>query len=199
MPVCRKKFLSRPRFERQLSSSWLVILVKYLDSYFLNMYSDTYMHVVLTSIGHLTPKLSTNRVSVARYVRGICPGFFPSWNHTLLMQFCLGSGEQISVNRLCVKGNAKANMICSSRSNTESVVWLEACLWLMIIIKTIIEGNKCFKVNCADSHTKLLCFWNHTKFQLRNKVRAQTMLRGYSFVTGSLQTCVRKCVRIWHT
>jgi hypothetical protein len=27
----------------------------------------------------------------------------------MLLQFCLGTGEQISANRLCVKGDAKAN------------------------------------------------------------------------------------------
>jgi len=97
----------------------LVILVKYLDSCFHNMYADTYISVVLTSIGYLTPKLSTYWGSVARYVRGICPGFFPAWNHTLLMQFCLGSAEQISVNRLCVKEDAKGNTMCSFRSNTK--------------------------------------------------------------------------------
>lgn len=132
------------------------------------MYADTYIHIVLTSIGHLTPKLSTYWGSVARYVRGICPEFFPSWIHTQLLKFCLGTGEQISVNRLCVTGDAKANTMCSFRSNTK---WFCSVVRSMsvIIIQTVTEGNKCVKVNCTDSHTKLLCFWIHTKFQLCKK------------------------------
>lgn len=163
--MCRKKFLSLPGFELQLSSSSLVILAKHLDSF---SSICTLIRIFMLFLEHLTPKISTYRGSVARYVRGIRPASFSSWNHTLLLQFCLGTGKQISANRLCVKGDAKANRTCSFGSNTK---WFCSVIISMsvIIIKTAVEGNKCVKVNCTDSHTKLLRFWNHTKFQLCKK------------------------------
>ena len=128
------------------------------------------------------------------------PDSFP-----LEITHCLCNSVWVVQNKFrstgCVWKKMRKEIRCvlSEVTLNDSVVWLEACLWLVIIIKTVIEGNKCVKANCADSHTKLLRFWNHTKFQLCKKVRAQTMLRAYSFVTGSLQTCVRKGGRIWHT
>jgi len=71
--VCRKKFLSLPGFELQLSSSSLVILAKHLDWYFLNMYADTYIHVVLR-----TP--DTQDIYLSRFCSQIC-----SWNTSRIL------------------------------------------------------------------------------------------------------------------